>query len=161
MSIILCNVYRWFRETILLNTTILLGGPGKIVKVDESLFWRKPKVILNLIIILHFQNYIIFSTMLVATCIGNLGLRHGRHLPVTSTGVHADCARQNSCHSPPYSATACCPRICRPFRPVGQLQPGGQSSKCICPWNSQSLHGICEPIWSPHTEQSPTGITQI
>ena len=37
--------------------------------------------------------------MLVATCIGNLGLRHGRHLPVTSTGVHADCARQNSCHT--------------------------------------------------------------
>ena len=63
--------------------------------------------------------------MLVATCIGNLGLRHGRHLSVTSAGVHADCARQNSCHSPPYSATACCPRICRPFRPVGQLQPGG------------------------------------
>ena len=47
-------VYRWFRETTLLNTTILLGGPGKIVKVDESLFRRKPKVKLNLIIILHF-----------------------------------------------------------------------------------------------------------
>ena len=54
MSIILCYVYRWFRETTLLNTTILLGGPGKIVKVDESLFRRKPKVKLNLIIILHF-----------------------------------------------------------------------------------------------------------
>ena len=54
MSIILCYVYRWFRETTLLNTTILLGGPGKIVKVDESLFRRKPKVKLSLIIILHF-----------------------------------------------------------------------------------------------------------
>ena len=41
-------------STTLLNTTILLGGPGKIVKVDESLFRRKPKVKLNLIIILHF-----------------------------------------------------------------------------------------------------------
>ena len=60
MSIILCYVYRWFRETTLLNTTILLGGPGKIVKVDESLFRRKPKVKLSLIIILHFWNYIIF-----------------------------------------------------------------------------------------------------
>ena len=38
----------------LLNTTILLGGPGKIVQIDESLFRRKPKVKLNLIIILHF-----------------------------------------------------------------------------------------------------------
>ena len=33
---------------------ILLGGPGKIVKVDESQFRRKPKVKLSLIIILHF-----------------------------------------------------------------------------------------------------------
>ena len=49
MSIILCCVYRWFRKTTLLNTTIFLGGPGK--KVDESLFRRKPKVKL---IILHF-----------------------------------------------------------------------------------------------------------
>ena len=56
-SIILCYVYRWFREvcsTTLLNTTILLGGPGKIVQIDESLFRHKPKVKLNLIMILHF-----------------------------------------------------------------------------------------------------------
>ena len=52
ISIILCYVYGWFRETTLLY--ILLVGPGKIVKVDESLFRRKPKVKLNLIIILHF-----------------------------------------------------------------------------------------------------------
>ena len=57
MSIILCYVHRWFREvcsTTLLKTTILLGGPGKIVQVDESLFRHKPKVKLNLIMILHF-----------------------------------------------------------------------------------------------------------
>ena len=48
----------------LLNTTILLGGPGKIVQVDESLFRRKPKVKLNLIYIFRTISY--FSTMLVA-----------------------------------------------------------------------------------------------
>ena len=31
-------------------------------------------------------------------------------------------------------------------------QVGNLPNKCICSWNSQSLHGICEPIWSPHTE---------
>ena len=128
MSIILCYVYRWFREvcsTTLLNTTILLGDPGKIVQVDESLFRRKPTVKLRIFITIYYH---ILVPCWSPTCIGNLGLRQGRHLSVTSTGVHADCARQNSCHSPPYSATACCPRICRPFRQwasynqVGNLQ---------------------------------------
>ena len=54
ISTTLCYVYRSFRETTPFNTTILLGGPGKVVQVDESLFRRKPKVNLNLIIILHF-----------------------------------------------------------------------------------------------------------
>ena len=41
------DIYQWFREvysTTLLNTNIVLGGPGKIVQVDESLFRHKPKV---------------------------------------------------------------------------------------------------------------------
>ena len=42
-----CEVYRWFREvcsTKLLQSPIVLGGPGVIVQVDESLFRHKPKV---------------------------------------------------------------------------------------------------------------------
>ena len=42
-----CTIYQWFREmcsTHLLNTQIILGGPGIIVQVDESQFKHKPKV---------------------------------------------------------------------------------------------------------------------
>ena len=42
-----CDVYQWLRElctTTLLNTPIILGGPGVVVQVDESLFCHKPKV---------------------------------------------------------------------------------------------------------------------
>ena len=41
------NIYQWLREvctTTLLTTPILLGGPQKVVQIDESLFRHKPKV---------------------------------------------------------------------------------------------------------------------
>ena len=41
------NVYQWLRETCstkLLSSPIVLGGPGKTVQIDESLFRHKPKV---------------------------------------------------------------------------------------------------------------------
>ena len=41
------DVYQWLREvctTKLLQTPIILGGPGIIVQIDESLFCHKPKV---------------------------------------------------------------------------------------------------------------------
>ena len=43
----LCQVYQWLQEvcsTTLLQTPIVLGGPGVIVQVDESQFRHKPKV---------------------------------------------------------------------------------------------------------------------
>ena len=46
-----CDVYRWLREvcsTTLLGSPCILGGPGVIVQVDESLFRHKPKVIITL-----------------------------------------------------------------------------------------------------------------
>ena len=42
-----CNIYQWLREvcsTSLLGTNIVLGGPGAVVQIDESLFQHKPKV---------------------------------------------------------------------------------------------------------------------
>ena len=44
------DMYQWLREvctTSLLQTPIVLGGPGKIVQIDESLFRHKPKVWLH------------------------------------------------------------------------------------------------------------------
>ena len=41
------DIYRWLREvcsTKLISTPIILGGPGIIVEIDESLFRHKPKV---------------------------------------------------------------------------------------------------------------------
>ena len=42
-----CQVYEWLREvcsTSLLQTPIILGGPGVVVQIDESQFRHKPKV---------------------------------------------------------------------------------------------------------------------
>ena len=41
-----CTVYQWLREvctTRLLHTPIRLGGPGIVVKIDESHMNHKPK----------------------------------------------------------------------------------------------------------------------
>ncbi len=47
------DVYRWLREvcsTILLRTPIVLGGAGRVVHIDESLFRHTPKVRNNIIL---------------------------------------------------------------------------------------------------------------
>ena len=44
------DVYRWLREvcsTKLLQSPIVLGGPGVIVQIDESLFRHEVKVNLH------------------------------------------------------------------------------------------------------------------
>ena len=42
-----CDIYNWLREvcsTKLLQMPMVLGGPGVVVQIDESLFKHKPKV---------------------------------------------------------------------------------------------------------------------
>ena len=42
------DIYQWLREictTKLLQAPIILGGPGAVVQIDESLFRHKPKVL--------------------------------------------------------------------------------------------------------------------
>ena len=41
------DIYQWFREVCsmkLIQNRVVLGGPGIIVQIDESLFRHKPKV---------------------------------------------------------------------------------------------------------------------
>ena len=41
------DVYQWLREvcsTALIQQPIILGGPGKVVQIDKSMFKHKPKV---------------------------------------------------------------------------------------------------------------------
>ena len=43
-----CQIYQWLREvcsTKLLQTPIILGGPGVVIQIDESQFRHKPKVL--------------------------------------------------------------------------------------------------------------------
>ncbi len=77
------NVYQWLREvctTKLLQTTIKLGGPEKIVQIDESLFRHKSKV-LNLIDV--FDQLIFF--MLYSTIVGVL---HNQKLGYLEWWIH-------------------------------------------------------------------------
>ena len=43
------DMYGWYRDVCTLSAPIVLGGPGVIIQIDESLFHHKPKV--NFIIV--------------------------------------------------------------------------------------------------------------
>ena len=99
--------YQWLREMcsqkLLGDPQIVLGGPHTIVQIDESLFRHKPKV---------SSNFTIQKMVLVCICIifechiltliassgqsnytRSVGIRIGRHLSDTSTGLHGGCCQ--------------------------------------------------------------------
>ena len=52
-----CNIYQWLREvcsTALIQTPMILGGPGVIVEIDESQFKHKPMITCITITQFHF-----------------------------------------------------------------------------------------------------------
>ena len=101
------DIYQWLREVcsqkLLRGPPIVLGGPHTIVQIDESLFRHKPKV---------SSNFTIQKMVLVCICIifechiftliassgqsnytRSVGIRIGRHLSVSSTGLHGGCCQ--------------------------------------------------------------------
>ena len=55
------DIYQWLQEvcpTKLLSSPVILGGPGVVIQIDESLFRHKPKVnkITNLVILKILKN---------------------------------------------------------------------------------------------------------
>ena len=58
------DVFQWFREvclsSLMQGPQIVLGGPGTVIHIDESLFRHKPKVT-------ETVQYILFRTIVVVT----------------------------------------------------------------------------------------------
>ena len=111
------DVYRWLREvcsTKLLATPIILGGPGVIVQVDESLYRHKPKVIHTLHTLLYkfLPIILIFSVSLwsINQHRGNtMGIRNGRYILFTSTWVRAAGRSEGCCNTSTHYSESCCP----------------------------------------------------
>ena len=96
------DVYQWLREvytTKLLQTPIILGGPGIIVQVDESLFRYKPKksvsfnVHSNTSMLLYLHR-----TTEEGNPSGNLGLWIGRYLTYSCSWVHGSRTSKKCCN---------------------------------------------------------------
>ena len=96
------DIYQWLREVcsqkLLGGPPIVLGGPHTIVQIDESLFRHKPKVSSNftiqkmvLVCICHILTLIASSGQSNYT--RSVGIRIGRHLSVSSTGLHGGCCQ--------------------------------------------------------------------
>ena len=122
------NVYQWLREVCtikLLSMPIQLGGPGKVVQIDESLFKHKPKVQYT-----REQKYYIDNNHNVIILIGSqrtptqpssVGVRDGRYFSHSSSWLHADSAPERCCHSTTDHTTACSKRLNCVVRRVGSI----------------------------------------
>ena len=72
-----CDIYQWLREvctTKLLQSPVVLGGPGVVVQIDESQFRHKPKVLIFFFCIIT----IILSIHITSATIEN-SIHHNEH----------------------------------------------------------------------------------
>ena len=65
------DAYQWFREicssSLLLGPQIVLGGPGVVVHIDESLFRHKPKVYYALVYFMQVHYNIVYCPLYTRT----------------------------------------------------------------------------------------------
>ena len=104
------NVYQWLREictTKLLSTSLQLGGPGKVVQIDENLFRHKPKVNVNKInVVIAIINNNITGSSRTPTTFSSVGLWNGRHFRDLSFGLYTDRTSERCCNFSTNNPTA-------------------------------------------------------
>ena len=86
------DIYQWLREVCsskLLQSPIVLGGPGVVDHMDESLFRHKPKVTIHGITVMRYHSMLSIVPWREGHQKRDLGVWHRRHQPATSTWLHA------------------------------------------------------------------------
>ena len=83
-------VYQWLREvcsTRLINDgPVILGGPGVIVQIDESLFKHKPKILIAKVKLLGSYTFLLCNTTEVGVPTMNIyALWDTYHMPPSQT----------------------------------------------------------------------------
>ena len=149
-----CQVYEWLREvcsTTLIQTSIILGGSGVIVQIDESQFRHKPKVYTRGIT--YICTYINVSTApsWAGATTGCLGVWNGGHVAHTSLGVHGNGSLEECGYIASDNSKPCSPRDDHPLGSVAGVQPGGTTSSRLHSSHSEPFPPLRRPgNWRPH-----------
>ena len=149
-----CQVYEWLREvcsTTLIQTSIILGGSGVIVQIDESQFRHKPKVYTRGIT--YICTYISVSTApsWAGATTGCLGVWNGGHVAHTSLGVHGNGSLEECGYIASDNSKPCSPRDDHPLGSVAGVQPGGTTSSRLHSSHSEPFPPLRQPgNWRPH-----------
>ena len=98
--------------TDFLQKSIVLGGPGIEVHMDESLFRHKPKVLVINFNYNKKNNHSVDCSCIESQRMSNhspsLGVSHSRYFSHFFPGVHAACSKQNCYYTPAHYQKTCC-----------------------------------------------------